>query len=447
MKRLAILTLISTPAFGHLVPYDSKAFLDLAKGNPENANYIAHFCSLAANSVEECLERLIVAKGEDAAETCGREIHEIDIDLKKEMHLVGVLEGVPLSGHPHTDYAYSKADGWHRHGYTDGTRLTGGRIHGSFFVQQERANAVKQQETVSSGKESVGGVSGSLVGGGEKLGAKVEVGIEGKSEHTTSAGSSTVVGGLNGTQIAKAYNEGFKTAWANPWAAKVAPDIVFTKGKDSAVGSDGKTYKNDPKSDVPELPKDQLKDEGPVSVSNPKDEKIPTSGPLHPTSPTFNPPPSDKGASIDASTSTDGSWALIAPAQSGELTPIQTCYEIEMAKIKKKEMIQTVDGDELTYAQRKERAEENLSLGVCDDSFFGEEFCRDWKQKQKLHIEETLSTPSVAVEEQPFEEFATIEEPAEPLKDPFALLEGSDPFSPIPADGCVKDCPIEVQPF
>jgi hypothetical protein len=116
-----------------------------------------------------------------------------------------------------------------------------------------------------------------------------------------------------------------------------------------------------------------------------------------------------------------------------------------MSKIKKKEMLQTIDGDELTHAQQKERAENLLKMGVCDSSFFSQEFCRDWKQKQKLHTDDSIQTPSTTVEEQAFEEFATFEEPTESLKDPFTPLEGSDPFSAVPLEGCVKNCPIEGQ--
>ena len=338
MKRLALLSMISTPAFGHLVPYDSKAFLELAKGNPEKANYIAHFCSLAADSVDDCMSRLLVANGQIAAEKCGREINEIGEKLKEEMHLVGGFKGVPLSGYPHTKELCTKEEGCHRYGYTDGTREIAGRELGTTYVRQAREHAVKIQETDTNGKDVTGGVKGSLEGSAGLLGTEVKTALEGTAENTTSNEKATVKGGLTEFQIAKAYNAGFKKGWENPLKAGHYPDVFFIKGESEAVGADGKRYKNDPKFDLPPIPKDQLKDEGPASVSKPKENDKPTSGPLHPTSPTFSTPTPKQGASLDASDKLDGSWALIAPTQSGDLSPIQVCYEIEMTKIKKKEM-------------------------------------------------------------------------------------------------------------
>ena len=102
MKRFAFLILPSIPAFGHLVPYDIKAFLDLAKGSPEKANDIAHFCSLDTDSVEKCIDRLVSAKGEDAAEKCGREIHEIGVEIQKRLSILpGKSPHYPTSSRVH----------------------------------------------------------------------------------------------------------------------------------------------------------------------------------------------------------------------------------------------------------------------------------------------------------------------------------------------------------
>ncbi|RYZ79952.1 MAG: hypothetical protein EOP04_26770, partial [Proteobacteria bacterium] len=366
---LFLALIIPSSAFAHLVNYDSKAYLELAKGNQESANYIAHFCSLAAESVDDCMSRLIIAKGEVAAEKCGREIDEVNEKMKNEMHLKGGSPGVPSSGYFHTDYSCTKMEGCHRYGWTDGSREIAGRELGATFVSQARILAVKMQETETKTKEVSSFVEGFLKGVAGMLGSEVEVSVKGGGAQKDSSEKSVVKGGLGEYEIAKSYNAGFAKGWEDPAQAKLTPNVYFVKGEVSAVGSDGKTYKNDPNDSVPPIPKGLLKDEGPASANKPKDEpKVPSSSEAIPTD-------ANKGASNSAST-ISSPWGSIQPGQDGELSPLQACYELEMSKIKKKEAVKTVEGDEETYAQQKENAVANLQLGFCDENFYGRNACR-----------------------------------------------------------------------
>lgn len=421
MKKYAIIALFAaTPAFAHIIEPETKFFKDELDKNPEIAQ-VLQYCKLRGLMSEEaCKGEMYIGdtisplKVEAATKCLNKSGYKyraaLDAFFKVDVKAATLTSHEVLGGFWHTYYANApgeaKGTPAHRHDWSEDTRSLAGDRAGIEAVKSFKERMVRESKTYT---DSDSATSGITLGGGVVPGS-------GTGSYTKGGSTSTTPNTYTKAEVDEAYKAGFGSGHANPGNWGLKPDIAcYEKGNCESNGAGGK-YPNP----------DYTKDTGVAKGSaNPK-----------PTAPKEEPKEKPKtevaqdpfGAFPDSNTSTGGiktseevkekaEEKKNADDKKGITTPVDDerfnlewndCVHIEEAELVQEQGSKTTDPDAKTKEQKQVEAEELLKQGICDRSFYSEQYCHDFENERYETKEEDAAAKEQAKVDQAMLELQTL---------------------------------------
>lgn len=348
------------------------------------------FCRMGgyANTVD-CAKDIIDKGLADDATNCLNKFNEAASKrFSLVSHQIGNSSGG--QGYWHSNYMYSQEDGMHRHEYSEPLKQAAANKFVAEQIEYRKSQEVTTSISIS--RTEVNTTDRSINGG---VGTST-VGIQGG--RTITNGSERTQGHESGPLPQSAIDE--IKAWAepyaraNPWVAGYTPDRLCKQNEPTCHDATKGSVKNESYT--------------PASKQNPTNNASGSSG--KPTSPsrsesTPNKTPStprttDTGGESPITTTDGGTWAG-EPSKSddGSLwadfsqddpgnNPLGNCiFNAHREKIEHgtdKTYDNGGSADTRSDAQRKRDAETLLQKGICDEKYFGRDYCISWKKKREM---------------------------------------------------------------
>jgi hypothetical protein len=406
MKRLnylpiAILTIAPVTAFAHKVPYGASHCamseveadfeeIPLCSEEEKEKSAALAFCAFTGRrDAENCAESVVNNGMADAAAKCVDEAMQAKVDRRDQLvgHKKGGNHGSPADGYWHTQYEYSKEDGWHRHDWSAIARDKAGIENGVVRVEAaKRASAKNKSTTETSTSTSFMGKFLLSIGLRGIGGVDHEAGVD----HTNTNGSSTENGPISEADAKAEYKAGYERGYALPNITSVNPDIVCERGKPNCGNALGETIPNNDKPVEAKKPDNNQPSGSPGNSSGGG-----SSGGKDSVTPTPILTPSRDKSTTDVAPKPDLPDVYVGEAPSvtkpGEIlanfdqedlnNPVSRCLMEELKEQVSKDMNRTYDPNSpgLTPAQRKKEAEGLLRKGICDTKFYGPLYCQKHK--------------------------------------------------------------------
>ncbi|HYX32540.1 MAG TPA: hypothetical protein VE954_05455 [Oligoflexus sp.] len=383
LVSFALLTLLSGRAFGHQLYYADSA---------SDEAVALTFCRMGGYANPADCASDIVNNGliEEAKGCIDSTISQVNkFAITPIAHQVGG-NGVP--GVWHQNYEHSKEDGLHRHNWSKEAREGAGNTYAAAQINSLKSrygtvSTTSSHTTTSTGSLGVGGAVG--VGVGASVEMSGNAGVSGTSEK----GTATEKGPMDQATLDKKWDEYYKAAYDDPQLAGVNPNIYCPRNKPNCVASSGKVIKNE--SYQPDAPKkEESKPDKSGSSSSPKKPSDTGSSktPKSSSNDDFG------GNSIkttdggkwagEPSKTSDGSMWVDFTQEDPDYDPMALCiFDAHKEKLKG-EGTKTYDeggsADNRSDAQKKRDAEANLKKGLCDEKYYGRQYCANWKKKFEL---------------------------------------------------------------
>lgn len=130
MKRLAILTLLASPAFAHQTQFNNPAFLRLSKGDPIKAQILSWYCDAKGGSKTDCMSSLAGSGNMafEAALNCQQRMLNNHIAYSnlptKNKEIPGARSHKADGVDWHPEYQREGNGRLHRHGWANAQRTT-----------------------------------------------------------------------------------------------------------------------------------------------------------------------------------------------------------------------------------------------------------------------------------------------------------------------------------
>ncbi len=402
MKRLnylpiAILAIAPVKAFSHQVPYggtncamndEIAAAEDIPLCTEEENEKTAatSYCKFMGHpSLSSCVEGIISHGMAEAAGKCADKALQNQADIQTELlgHKTGNTPG-SSDGYWHTDYKYSKEDGWHRHDWSDAARDKAGMEYATAAVRNAKELSAVNKTTSESGTSwEIGGIFKLTIGLGSQVEHEVNGNRGGDKKETTEKGP------LTQDKIDAIRKDAYDKGHADPNLTNVNPNILCERGKPTCSTSFSRDHPNDDykpqggnkagetqasgsgNSSSSPAPSKEDKNKTPPPPSKSTGENTPSTDHEMPDVYAGDPAPVTKPGEMIASFDNDD---LVS-------SPISRCLMDELKEQVSKDMNRTYDPNSpgLTPAQRKKEAEGLLRKGICDAKFFGPLYCQKHK--------------------------------------------------------------------
>ena len=380
MKKLAILTLLATPAFAHQTPFDQPEYLKMSGGDPVAAQELSYFCSAAGKTGADCSD-VLSGNGnlkQEAARKCVQQARSTSITFKfsNGFEIPGSKAHKLGGTHWHENYK-EDSDGLHRHAYTAQDRQRGVAQYEKRLIEEEVAK--NSGFTGSSSKTSGGGV-----GGGTEFGVSAPVQftikLDGNGQKSTTENNPLL------SEAQKAYILKEKEKARNdPSLGDVEPSLLCFKSEKFCYTKDGSKVLNESY----EPTKDSEKGKKGADNTPPKHEE--DSRDIGDNSSIGQ---GDGGVWADNDTGKSPDDPMIATNADLDLSaksPMELCLDKEFRKLDKEVGSKTVDPN----AKEAEKAEiataiSLLKSGYCDESVYGRAVCQAHKNKQNSVVAVTI---------------------------------------------------------
>ncbi|WP_141731410.1 hypothetical protein [Oligoflexus tunisiensis] len=388
-----------TPAEAEKCYSDSPEARELRAANPSapESDRVAAmaFCKLGGyENAVDCASDVLNKGLVDAAKGC---INKLDsfIHNPKINPVAHKLGGAtsPSGGVWHFDYRESKDDGVHRHAYSDQQRDIAGRTFAAAQLELEKArrsvkSTTESNTTISGANLGIdGSVSVGVPGGGPGVTLGGSAGVNGGSEK----GTSTEKGPLSQKESDELWKKYYEMGKADPQKAGFEPDILCMRNEKNCLTSSGKVIPNP--SYVPDTA--SKKEEEKTGSSSSSHKSTDTSSPKTP-SPSRN-DDFGGGSSIEVtdgghwagepSKPSDGSmWVDFNQEDPGNDPMAKCIFDAHMEQVKHGSDKTYSDGsaDTRSEAARKRDAESLLKRGICDEKYYGREYCTNWRKNFQL---------------------------------------------------------------
>lgn len=371
---------------------DSNALRDQAPNSTETDRTAAlNFCRVGGykNSVA-CASDILKKNLVDEALACLQSVEENVDEILPYAHSIGGSSSG--GGIWHQDYRFSNEDGWHRHDYSDELRDTAGKTYAVTQIELEKKTRALNSVSTTTGtsKETARGVDASA-------GIKDIVDVAGNRVITDGSNKSSVFesGPLTQSEISTIEKSAYSVGHSDPQIVGLSPNIICWQNDPDCLASSGKKVKNT--SYVPE--NNSNKSSG-SNKSPSHDRKSPTPSKESNNSPQPSKSTSSNNVGPSPIKSTDGGhWAgEPTPERPGELwvnvspdapvrEPMANCLAMSYAKKLGKDRDKNYDqqgDDRRTDAEKKRDAEAGLKKGFCDTKYYGQDYCENWKKKFQL---------------------------------------------------------------
>ncbi|RYZ90907.1 MAG: hypothetical protein EOP04_02390 [Proteobacteria bacterium] len=370
MKKLALLSLISIPAFAHQVPFSDPTFLKLAGGNPEAAFELSYYCGRNGISDADCVKDF--SQGgimkQEATQKCMQSIRATTITYKfKDGGEIPGARATTVSGSKmsHAELLPDEEGILHLHQMSERDRIAG-------------SNAAEKQQTdleiasVIAAKGSSSRTTGGSVGGGGEFGTSstpVHVVVNVNS----SGSSSTTINSPLLDQAAKDRIESAKKyGHDHPEAFGIEPSILcrsIEKNCREGMGWGKKNPYYDPKAKAPEAKSDNKDNKG---ADNPPKHRDDTSHNL----PEVEHISIGKWAGNDTRRGPDDPM-IATPVLDDEskLSPMEKCVEKETKRLIDSIGKTTIDPNFLEKESVEDSASSLLKYGYCDEQVYGKAGC------------------------------------------------------------------------
>ncbi|MCX6128539.1 MAG: hypothetical protein NTX25_05665, partial [Proteobacteria bacterium] len=219
-----------------------------------------------------------------------------------------------------------------------------------------------------------------------------EAGVAGGSEQ----GTSTQKGPMTQKELDTLWNKYYEVGKKDPQKAGFEPDILCMQNEKDCLTSSGQNFKNT--SYKPDSPSKKEENGSNKSSSNSSSSTTPFSDNNSKTSSSSSASDDKTPGSITASHAgswagepskpSDGSvWADFGQEEPGN-DPMALCIFDAYKEKEKDSSNKTYDtsgsADNRSDVQKKRDAENLLKKGICDEKFFGREYCANWKQKRQM---------------------------------------------------------------
>lgn len=366
MKRLAILTLIASPALAHEVPYNNPTYLKITNGNAKAAQQIESVCGASGLGPQGCSDRF-AGKGnfaQEAAQACHErmarttfkfQINGVDLDIPgSRMHK---LEGMVW----HKEYEKSPETGrMHRHMRSESDE--------NQAVDNYRAELITKAILEKSGFDgSSSKTAGGGVGGGMEFGVTLPIVLTINVTGQTSD-STTKNAALLNDQDRKKIELKAEEARGNFNKGNVEPSVVCYQDEPKCTdGSTNKSYKKEDK-------KEEKKEEKKSAENPPKHEEV-----HHDIPETKDVNPAGDKMAGESTIDVSGIATSIDP-ELAPLSALDRCITTEAKRLNDEFGRKSFDPN-ATDREREEKdhAEKMLKSGYCDESYFGVDYCRKHK--------------------------------------------------------------------
>lgn len=373
--------LLSTNAFAHQIAPQTEFFQEAVKSNPLTGQVLA-WCSLVGLDEERCRTEMYEKSGQiseakiDSVAKCvdasGLKYRiAMDKYFKTDINAQNLVSHQAGGAIWHLGYIADKNDGTsdkpHRHFYTDVDMQEAARFKGDEFVERLKRDHAKDSVTETSSKSGTAGAAAGVII------------AEGTVTGTIGSEKSVTKAPLTEQQIAEARTKGEDYGRSHPEATPVAPHGVCYKQGDCITPT--KVYEN---SEYPRT-------EGVAGSTAPKPET-----PKEDPKPPKDEPKADPFAPILPATDTGGAKTSEETKKESEkdkgvTTPVydvdftakmKECVDREENEWYHQKGSKTEDPNAKTKEEKKAEAEELLKQGICDRSYYSEQFCHDFDNKK-----------------------------------------------------------------
>ncbi|RYZ84424.1 MAG: hypothetical protein EOP04_18025, partial [Proteobacteria bacterium] len=233
MRKLALLALISSPAYSHAIPFNDPAYLSINK-DPVKAQAIKQYCTDKKLGLAACTGKF-AGSGNLAAESVVRCEAE---QLSKRLQLALPFNPAEILERAHKVQGFTIHENDvddHAHGFTKEARTIGANR-----AFNERLTEINNEN--SSFKGTTSGTSGTEMKGG------FDVGIPGALVVRFDFGGNNSKT-ITSPQISKAQIEDLKAAWLSGWNGPfrfgVDPDVVIGKNGKIITGGQPAPHKTE----------------------------------------------------------------------------------------------------------------------------------------------------------------------------------------------------------
>ncbi|RZA25435.1 MAG: hypothetical protein EOP10_06860 [Proteobacteria bacterium] len=370
MKKFALLSLISMPAFAHQVPFADKNFLKLTNGDPVAAQSLSWFCETNGEDKKDCVQKLEGGTfKQEAVLACEQKKATAAFAIKSS----NGQKDIPGS-------RAHEADGadWHKGYERDGA----GRSHRHLHTTLEREKARNQEirDHIVTWRQTSDGVSGDLtVSKSVSSSVGVDQGVITQVMNlmlrydTTTATEMSKKTGIPESVLKEAYEVG-KAAYDNPSINGVKPSIIcYEEERDCRNVPEGESKSNSSYNPNAEKKKKEEKaaEDKKAAENPPKHEDDHT----HDTNDDIDHRDVGRWAGNDTPRGpNDPMIATPVLDDASQLTPMEKCVEKETKRLIDSVGMTTVDPNSLEKSV-EDTATSLLKFGYCDVQVFGVAGC------------------------------------------------------------------------
>ncbi len=380
MKKFALLSLISAPAFAHQTTFDEKAFLQLSGNDPARARAIKVDCQSDSMSFESCAKRF-----GGAGNLAGEAALKCEMDRLKDLPRYG-NSNEPAGSRSDLVFGnvwHEDVRNGHSHAYSESRRrAAANEAFDRRLTQINNENAsFKGTTSKTSGTEMAGGF---VAGIPDAFTVNFNFGGNNSKTITMSSITSSQIEDLK-----RAYVEG----WNDPSRWGSEPDVVLGPDKKIITGP----------TPSPKKTIEQIKAEKKAKTENKKGADNP---PKHDDDEDTRDTPEinhhDVGTWAGNDTPRDVNGPMIATPierDAGYKSPMESCIEDAVDSLIKQIGSGTVDpNSSLDQKENAERFKSVTEFGYCNEALMGHEFCAQKNFKES-------STSAVDVQAERNEQF------------------------------------------
>ncbi len=371
MKKVSVLTfLISSAAFAHEVKFDQPDLLDMAGGDPVAAQELSIYCDMTGKNLTDCKDSLEGGGNlrQEAVRRCINKQNSVSFNYKFDngTEIPGSRANKVHGSRWHVEYREDE-EGMHRHEWSEDDKKRAVAQYKKQLIDEAIATKLGLYGSASK-------TAGQGVTGGASVGISgfftVNVGANG-SDSTTKALSV-----LSPKEMENIEKESQK-AKDNPQLGKTDPSITCELHEKDCIGANGEKKPN--VSYEPEK-KEEPKKEEPKKEEPKKSDPPPKAEEVHKEVHTVH---VDTHGASWAGNDTKSGGTMIATPLDDEYMPksaLEHCVETEFKGLADNVGSITVNPNVIEL-DLKGKADTLLLTGYCDESFFGIDFCRDYKNK------------------------------------------------------------------
>lgn len=404
MKKIALLTLlISGSAYAHLLPLEDKALLEATDGDVGAAFKMQETCNSAGLSGADCHALMGIGDGDQAAAAnkcvASRYVLPFEMKIKNNSEAPGA-RGHTFGGEPHAGTMWSKEEG--NHFYTTSPEIKQAakesyeaKLIADKVSKKSAVDGISSKSKDVTKSADLGVNSGVTLEGDIGIArGSVSTGVGSTGQTSVTHGESLQKGLLTPQELADIAKKS-EAALTNPKLGGYAMDMICSDMFANCMGSSQSVMPSPLWKGAPPKENKDANSSGKSSSSNPS------------SSSSNKNPPKSEGAKKDVNTSSiehkdAGMWADNDRDQGGSGTAIargvegednafkeniQKCIDNEKRKILKERGSKTPDPNAETLDEKKERAEQELKAGNCDEAYLGRAFCQEFRNKQASNFD------------------------------------------------------------